>query len=76
MDFRSVASRELSAASGSKADNAETPVRRISMGLLFLGSCVRMPTSFGGSLRLAVADSAFVWASSSLRVGNRPCHRR
>jgi hypothetical protein len=76
MDFRSVASRELSAASGSQAESAETPVRRISIGVVFFGKRRSMLTSLGGSLRFAVEDRALTCASSSLRVGSRPYHRR
>ena len=46
------------------------------MGVVFLGSCRSMPTSLGGSRRLAVADSALTCASSSFRVGSAPCQRR
>jgi hypothetical protein len=52
--LRSVASRELSAASGSKAESADTPVLRISIGVVFLGKHRSIAVSFGGSLRLAV----------------------
>ena len=74
--FRSVASRELSAASGSKADSADTPVRSTSMGVVFLGSVRSRAISLGGSLRLAVADSALRCASSSFLVGSAPCQSR
>ncbi len=75
-DFRSVASRLLSAASGSKADSAETPVRSTSIGVVFRGNIFSIDSSFGGSLRLAVEASALRCASSSLRVGSRPCQSR
>jgi hypothetical protein len=75
-DFRSVASRPLSAASGSKAESADTPVRITSIGVVFLGSVLSIAISFGGSLRFAVEARAFRCASSSLRDGSRPCHRR
>ena len=59
IDLRSVASRELSAASGSNAESADTPVRSTSIGDVRFGSARRMPRSLGGSFRLAVAASAF-----------------
>ena len=74
--FRSVASRELSSASGSKAESAETPVRRISIGVVFFGKSFSIARTLGGSFRLAVEASALTWASSSFRLGSRPCHRR
>src|SRR6266852_2246436 len=76
MVFLSVASRELSAASGSKADRAETPVRNTSIGVVFLGSCRSMAISLGASLRFAVEERALTWASSSLRLGSLPYQRR
>ncbi len=76
MDFLRVASCELSAASGSKADRAETPVRSTSMGVVFFGSWRSMASSLGGSRRFAVADSVFWFASSSLRFGSRPWKSR
>ena len=74
--LRVVASRELSAASGSKADSAETPVRSTSIGVVFLGSWRSMVMSLGGSLRTAVEESALTWASSSLRLGRLPFQSR
>ena len=76
IDLRSVASRELSSASGSNAESADTPVRRISIGVVFFGNRRSIAMSFGGSLRFAVADSAFVSASSSFLVGRCPYQRR
>ncbi len=75
-DFRSVASRLLSAASGSNEESADTPVRSTSIGVVFLGRSFSIARSFGGSLRFDVEASAFRCVSSSFRDGSRPCHRR
>src|SRR4030095_10320842 len=65
MHLRRVASRELSLASGSQADSADTPVRSTSMGVVFLGNVRSNVSSLGGSLRLALEASAFENASNS-----------
>src|SRR5215470_19087517 len=54
-DFRRVASRLLSAASGSKAESAETPVRSTSIGVVFFGNILSIAISLGGSFRVEVA---------------------
>jgi len=41
--------------SGSNDYSAEPPVRRISIGVVFVGNGRRMLTAFGGSVRVAVA---------------------
>jgi hypothetical protein len=56
--FRTLASRELSAASGSNDERAETPVRSASIGVVFLGRSFRIATTFGEILR--PAESALV----------------
>src|ERR671918_435954 len=76
IDLRMVASRELSPASGSHDDSADTPVRRTSIGVVFFGSVRRSVRSLGGSLRLADDASAFEKASNSFLVGSAPCQSR
>src|SRR4030095_10560798 len=74
--FLSVASRGLSLASGSQDDSAETPVRSTSMGVVFLGSVRSRARSLGGTLRLAVEDSALLKVSNSFLVGRGPRQSR
>src|SRR5258707_698154 len=76
MALRIDASRELSAASGSHADSADTPVRSTSIGVVFFGSVRSSASSPVGSLRLAVDDSALLKVSYSFLEGSAPCQRR
>src|SRR5439155_1553711 len=67
--LRAVASRELSAESGSKAERADTPVRSTSIGVVFFGSARSRAISPAGSFRVAVAASALTCAASARRRG-------
>src|SRR4029078_6794110 len=76
MPLRIDAWRELSGASGSHDDSADTPVRSTSIGVVFFGSVRSSATSPVGSLRLAVDESALLNVSYSFFDGSAPCHRR